>query len=311
MAQTRPPAEVLLVDNHPDAVVSTALVERGLPVTQLVDRSATSGTRRPATSLRARFGRRGSSSSTPTRRPPRTAWSACWRRPTTTSPCSGPRCCCPTATVNAGDNPVDLVGLSWSGRYLEPREDGPRARRRGHQRGRVADPHRDVPGPARPLTRVLPLRRRHRHRLALVAGRDARAFRPRGGDQPRLRVRQGRRASGCTSSTTGCGWSSRTTGCATLVLLSPLLLAAEAGIAVLARRDGWWPEKVEAWRAVWAERRRIAAWRRFVQGTRRRATTRSWRDDRVAAHAAGASAGGPAGRAGPRGLPPVVLGLLD
>jgi GT2 family glycosyltransferase len=29
------------------------------------------------------------------------------------------------ARVNAGDNPVHLTGLSWSGRYLRPREDGP------------------------------------------------------------------------------------------------------------------------------------------------------------------------------------------
>ena len=28
-------------------------------------------------------------------------------------------------TVNAGDNPVNLAGLSWAGNYLEPREAGP------------------------------------------------------------------------------------------------------------------------------------------------------------------------------------------
>ena len=30
-----------------------------------------------------------------------------------------------TARVNAGDNPVHVTGLSWSGRYLEPAEHGP------------------------------------------------------------------------------------------------------------------------------------------------------------------------------------------
>ena len=47
-----------------------------------------------------------------------------------------------------------------------------------------------------------------------------------------------------------------------------MLVAAEAGTALLARRDGWWPEKAEAWRTVARERGRIRAWRRFVQAQR-------------------------------------------
>jgi hypothetical protein len=54
----------------------------------------------------------------------------------------------------------------------------------------------------------------------------------------------------------------------TLVVLAPLLLAAEAGIALQARRDGWWPQKVAAWRQLWSGRRELARWRRRVQAQR-------------------------------------------
>jgi hypothetical protein len=54
----------------------------------------------------------------------------------------------------------------------------------------------------------------------------------------------------------------------TLALLAPLLLAAEAGIALQARRDGWWPQKLEAWRDLLRGRRDVARWRRQVQARR-------------------------------------------
>jgi hypothetical protein len=57
---------------------------------------------------------------------------------------------------------------------------------------------------------------------------------------------------------------------ATLLMLAPMLLASEAGIAMQARRDGWWPEKVQAWRNAKREWREILRWRRQVQSCRRR-----------------------------------------
>jgi GT2 family glycosyltransferase len=54
----------------------------------------------------------------------------------------------------------------------------------------------------------------------------------------------------------------------TLALLAPLLLAAEAGIALQAHRDGWWPQKREAWRDLIRGRRELARWRRRVQAQR-------------------------------------------
>src|SRR4051812_38913097 len=53
-----------------------------------------------------------------------------------------------------------------------------------------------------------------------------------------------------------------------LALLGPLLLAAEAGIALQSRRDGWWAEKRAAWRELFAARRELAQWRRKVQARR-------------------------------------------
>ena len=47
-----------------------------------------------------------------------------------------------------------------------------------------------------------------------------------------------------------------------------MLLAAEIGIALQSRRDGWWPQKVAAWRQLLAGRRELARWRRRVQARR-------------------------------------------
>jgi hypothetical protein len=53
-----------------------------------------------------------------------------------------------------------------------------------------------------------------------------------------------------------------------LVLLAPMLLAAEAGIALEARRDGWWPQKLAAWRQLFEGRHELVRWRRRVQAER-------------------------------------------
>ena len=200
----------------------------------------------------------------------------------------------PDGTVNAGDNPVHLVGLSWSGRYLEPREDGPA---------------RDVAciSGAASLIRAATFRALRGHSPGFflyvddtdiawrswLAGMRVR-FVPRAVVEPRLRVRQGLAQVAAPRAQPAVDDPGELPAAPRSLLLAPLLLAAEAGIAVLARRDGWWPEKVEAWRTVWAERRRIA--RVAALACRARAAEGRRRDrgahDRVAAHAAGAGAGG-------------------
>ena len=296
------------MDNHPAAAVSTALVERGLPVTQLVTGSnlgypQACNFAAPHASGEWLFFLNPDAQAAPD----------CLERLLEEAgddvAVLGAQVLLPDGAVNAGDNPVHLVGLSWSGRYREPRENG------------AARDVACVSGAAS-LIRAATFRALCGHSPGFflyvddtdiawrtwLAGMRVR-FVPRAvithdyefdkGVRKWLHLEHNRL------------WMVLANyRLATLLALAPLLLAAEAGIAVLARRDGWWPEKVEAWRTAWAERRQIAAWRRFVQGTPaagRRGDPRA--DDGLAAHAAGAGVGGRPGRAGPRGVPPAPVRL--
>lgn len=173
----------------------------------------------------------------------------------------------PDGRVNAGDNPVHLIGIAWAGRYLEPRESGP-------PRG-VAS----VSGAAMLVRRAA---------LEAIGGITERYFlyhedvdlswrmRLAGWDvrfQPKATVvhdyvfdkgtRKWFYLERNRAWTVLSAYSGRS-----LLLLAPLLLASEAAIAMKARREGWWPEKREAWAAVWRERRALVARRRAVQATR-------------------------------------------
>ena len=54
----------------------------------------------------------------------------------------------------------------------------------------------------------------------------------------------------------------------TLVVLSPALLLVEIGIMLIARRDGWWAEKVQAWRDARRAGDVVSGGRRLVAATR-------------------------------------------
>jgi GT2 family glycosyltransferase len=54
-----------------------------------------------------------------------------------------------------------------------------------------------------------------------------------------------------------------------LVLLAPVLLGAEVGLALLARRDGWWREKRGGWLWLLRNRSTVARLRRRTQALRR------------------------------------------
>jgi GT2 family glycosyltransferase len=267
LGQTRPPAEILVVDNHPDAVVSSALVAAGLPVRPLVTGEnlgypqACNHAAPHATQPWLFF-----------LNPDAQAAPDCLERLLDEADDDvallGAQVLLPDGTVNAGDNPVHLVGLSWSGRYLEPREDGP-ARDVASVSGAASLIRTEVFRALRGHSpgfflyvddvdiawRVWLAGRRVRFVPAAVVSHDYEFVK---GAHKWFHLEHNRH------------WLVLANyRLATLVLLAPLLIAAEAGIALLARRDGWWPEKVRAWRAVWAERGRIRAWRRFVQSGRR------------------------------------------
>jgi GT2 family glycosyltransferase len=55
----------------------------------------------------------------------------------------------------------------------------------------------------------------------------------------------------------------------TLALLAPVLLATEVVVLVRATRAGWLREKLRAWTAVIVRGRALIGWRRFVQASRR------------------------------------------
>jgi GT2 family glycosyltransferase len=171
-------------------------------------------------------------------------------------------------TVNAGDNPVHLTGLSWCGRYDQPPEDGPpRATFTTSGACHVvrADAFREVGGYCEDYF-VLYDDPDLCWRLWLAGHEvwycpDARATHDYAfGENPRkwFWLERHRLSSVLVN------YEGRT-----LALLAPLLLAAELGLTALAAREGWLGPKLEAYRSLWRSRRELRARRRAVQGARR------------------------------------------
>jgi GT2 family glycosyltransferase len=174
----------------------------------------------------------------------------------------------PDGRVNAGDNPLHVTGVSWSGRYLEPAEGGP-------------------PRPAAVVSGAAQLVRRalwdeiggmaDRYFLyhedvdlcwrARLAGWEVR-FQPRArvvhdytfdkGAEKWFWLERNR------AWTVLCAYSALA-----LALFAPLLVAGEAAIVGRAAREGWLREKRRAYAAVWRERAALRERRRAVQAARR------------------------------------------
>jgi GT2 family glycosyltransferase len=170
--------------------------------------------------------------------------------------------------VNAGDNPLHVTGISWSGRYLEPAEDGPPrsvavasgaallVRRTAWETvGGLAEPfflyHDDVD---------LAWRMR-------IAGWDVR-FQPRAhvhhdyafdkGAQKWFWLERNR------TWTVLCNYRAPT-----LAMFGPVLVGAEVAIFARALAEGWWRQKLRAWAAVVFAAPAIVRRRRSVQSQRR------------------------------------------
>jgi GT2 family glycosyltransferase len=170
--------------------------------------------------------------------------------------------------VNAGDNPLHVCGMSWSGRYMEPREDGP---------------PRDVAVASGAALMV------RRSDFAALGRYQPGYFAYHDDVDLAWRARlAGRRVVFCPRATVRHDyefakgsykwfllernrlWTVLSCYSApALVLLAPLLLGAEAAVLALALRQGWWREKLRAWRAVWRERDDLRRWRAHVQALRR------------------------------------------
>ena len=173
----------------------------------------------------------------------------------------------PDGRINAGENPVNIVGISWSGGYGQPRERG-----RAHDTAAVSG-------------------------AALLVRRQT--FLDVGGLCPyffmyvddtdlawRMRLR-GLRVRYCPEAVVvhdyefekgahkwfylerNRAWALLSNlRLRTLVLLAPALLAVEVAVTIRAVREGWLAEKARAWVSLFAQSRRLLAWRRSVQITR-------------------------------------------
>jgi GT2 family glycosyltransferase len=264
--QTVAPAEVLLVDNHPDAPTAEAFAAWGVEATAI--RSGANIGYAPGCNLAAG---QAAGEWLFFLNPDAHAETDCIERlleaADERTAIVGAQVLLPDGRTNAGDNPLHLTGLSWAGRYLEPREDGP---------------PRDVA-------------------VASGAGLLVRraAFEQLGGYHPsyflyhddvdlawRARL-AGWRVRFCPAAvvrhdyefakgTYKWFWLERNRswtvlsnyGGATLLALAPLLIASEAGFAVVAWRGGWLREKLRAWWALGRELPELRRWRARVQRAR-------------------------------------------
>jgi GT2 family glycosyltransferase len=174
----------------------------------------------------------------------------------------------PDGRVNAGDNPLHIAGVSWSGRYLEAPETGdPRkvavvsgalqlvSRTLWDRIGGMADRyflyHEDVDLCWRARLAGFEV-------VFAPAARVVHDYTFEKGAEKWFWLERNR------AWTVLCAYGGRA-----LALLAPVLIAAEAAIAARAMREGWWAQKRRAWAAVWREREELAARRRAVQATRR------------------------------------------
>jgi GT2 family glycosyltransferase len=173
----------------------------------------------------------------------------------------------PDGRVNAGDNPVNLAGFSWSGGYGRAREHGPArdtaavsgaallVRREAFLRaGGLCPPFFLYVDDTDLAWRLRLAGWRIRYCPGAVVVHDY-AFRKGAGKWFYLERNR--------------AWALLANlRLRTLALLAPLLLAAEAAVARRAFSERWLGEKARAWCSLLAHARGLIAWRRAVQSTR-------------------------------------------
>jgi GT2 family glycosyltransferase len=174
----------------------------------------------------------------------------------------------PDGRVNAGDNPVNIAGISWSGGYGRPREDGP-ARDTAAVSGAALLVKRAAFVQAGGLCpaffmyvddtdlawrmRLAGMRVRYQPEAAVVHGYEFDK-----GARKWYYLERNR------------AWALLSNlQLRTLALLAPALLATEAAIVVRALADGWLREKLRAWASLVRGARELRRWRRSVQARRR------------------------------------------
>ena len=271
LEQTRPPAEILVVDNDPGARTAAALrgealgdtvrvVAEGqnLGYTRGVDRGAAAAGGDWLFFLN----------------PDAVAEPDCLRLLAEAGAeedvaIVGAQVLLPDGRVNAGDNPINLAGLSWSGGYGQPREDGPPRDTAGVS-GAALMVRREAFAELGGLcpdfflyqddadlcwrTRLSGRRVRYCPRAAVTHD-----FEFERGDQKWFYLERNRH------------WALLSNlAPPTLVLLAPLLLVTELAVTARAATEGWLGAKARAWGSLLRNAGRVMRWRRAVQAQRRR-----------------------------------------
>jgi GT2 family glycosyltransferase len=267
--QSHPPIEILLADNHPDRRTATAM--RGWAPdarVRLVHSGANLGYTGACNTLAAQARGEWLLFLNPDARADPSCLATLLGAVDPTCGVAGPQVLLPDGRTNAGDNPVHITGIAWSGRFGEPREYGlPR------EVGSVSG-------------------------AALLA--RAEAFREAGGMCEHLfmyeddvdlcwRVRlTGWKVMFCPDAvvwheyefdkgTMKWFWLERNRqwtvlsnySAITLVLLAPLLLGAELMVLAQAIRGRWIPRLFAAWGSTMLGVGKLVRWRRRVQRSRK------------------------------------------
>lgn len=274
-AQTRPPAEIVVVDNHPERLGAAALA--GVPGVTVLPAGPNDGF--------AGGCNRGAAAATGDvlflLNPDAQARPDCLERLTEVlaarpeAAVVGAQVLMPGgATTNAGHNPVHPTGLSWSGGMHEPADAG--ADRSVMAVSGAAFAVRravweELGGFATPFfTYVEDTDLCWRARLA---GHDVRYC-------PRAAVEHDY----AFEKTSKWFYLERNRGLLlarvyagrTLLLLAPLLLATELAVCLVARRAGWWEAKRAAYADLWRLRGFVRAERRRLQAARRVSDAALW-----------------------------------
>lgn len=269
LAQSTPPAEVIVVDNHAQALNSTRMVEAGLPV-HAIHSGANLGYA-PACNLAAQHAKGDYLFML---NPDAEAQHDCIERLVEVAESEakaaivGAQILLPGGEVtNAGDNPLHVTGISPAGRYGLPREHG-------RPRQTIV-----VSGAACLIRRA----------AFEALGRFSEEFFLYYDDADlgwRARI-SGYRVVFCPEITVHHAYEFDKGGYKwlwlehnrlwsvlsnyerrTLIKLAPLLVACEVGLIAAAAMGGWLPQKLRAYRALWRNRAKLRTHRRRVQALR-------------------------------------------
>lgn len=269
LAQSAPPGEVLLVDNHPAELTGTAFRSWNLDDrVRLVQSGENVGY--AAACNRAAAQARGDwlFFLNPDARADPHCLDALLREVRDHTGVVGAQVLLPDGRVNAGDNPVHPTGVAWAGRFGEPRENGP-PRQVASVSGAAllasASAFREVGGLCEHFFLYMDdVDLCWRLRLAgwrVMFAPEAVVWHDyvfEKGPQKWYWLERNRLWAVLSNYSP-----------AALLLLTPLLLGGESVVAYTALRDGWLRPLLTAWGALLMSLPELLSWRRQVQSMRR------------------------------------------